>query len=384
MPWSNQGGNGGNGGGPWKGGGPWGQGPSSGGGGGGNQPDIEDILRRGQDRLKRAMPGQGPNKFLMFLIGLIAAGVVAFYGFTVTVEPDELGIVTRFGQVHRQLSPGLNFRLPPPIEEVMLPKVTRLNRTEVGFRSGNDSRNSSSTDNAGESLILTGDEKLVDVDFVVLWQVKDATELLFNVRDGEAFLEDLPAQTVKDVAESAMREIVGKSDIRNILTADRAKIEADAMALIQKTLDSYKAGILVTQVQLLKVDPPGDVIDAYRDVQAAKSDQERLTNEAKAYAGKVEPEARGNAAQIIQAAEGYKSQVIAEAQGQANRFIKVYDEYKKAPDVTRRRIYLETMERVFGGMDKVIIDQGANGGSGVVPFLPLNDLNKRNASQGTP
>ena len=387
MPWSNKGGNGGSGGGSggggggWKGGGPWGQGPSS--GGSGQNPDIEDILKRSQDRLKQAMPGGGGSKFLFVLIGLLAAGVIAFYGFTVTVEPEEIGIVTQFGKYNRRLEPGLNFRLPYPIEEVFLPKVTRANRTEIGFETSGDSLGGggSNRDVPGESLMLTGDENIVNIDFVVFWQIKTAQDLLFKVRDGEAVLDTGQAPTVKDVAESAMREIVGKGNIQAILTQDRAKIEQEVMDLIQKTLDRYESGIQVTQVLLQKVDPPDQVIGAFRDVQAAKADQDRAQNEAQSYANKVVPEARGNAEQITQAAQGYKEQVIAEAKGTASRFLKVYEEYKKAPDVTRKRIYLETMEQVFSKMDKIIIDQ-KGGGQGVVPYLPLNDLSKGKAAEG--
>jgi membrane protease subunit HflK len=379
MPWSNQSGGGGGGGG-WKGGGPWGQPP--GGGGGNQQPDLEEILKRSQDRLKQAMPGGGLSKGFMLLIGLVALAVIGFLGFTVRVNPDEQGIVTRFGAFHRQLAPGLSFRLPPPIEEVYLPKVTALNRTEVGSFRGADGRATSTTrGSVEEGIMLTGDENIVDADFIVFWQIKDASQFLFNIRDGEAVLAGYAAQTVKDVAESAMRESMGRETIERAL-AERKSIEIAVQDQMQRMLDSYGAGIQVTQVQLLRVDPPQQVIEAFRDVQTARADQERLINEAQAYADSQVPIARGDAEKIKQEAQGYRERVVAEAKGQTSRFIKVYDEYKKAPDVTRQRMFLETMERVLGDMDKVIIDQ-KGGGQGVVPFLPLNELTKRGpATQG--
>ena len=231
------------------------------------------------------------------------------------VNPDELGIVLRFGKYVRQLPPGLNFRWPYPIEQVELPKVTRINRIEIGMRGSSPTvRDASSTirDVPEESLMLTGDENIVDVDFVVFWRIADAPNFLFNIQN--------PEGTVKDVAESAMREIVGQSDIEPILTGARAKTEADVQELMQKILDSYGAGVQVTQVQLQKVDPPAQVIDAFRDVQAARADQERLQNEAEAYANRIIPEAKGEAERILQAAQGYRDQVIALAKGDASRF----------------------------------------------------------------
>lgn len=362
MPWSNQSGGGGG----WKGGGgPWGQRPPSGPPG---SPDLEELLRRGQDRLRQAMPGGGGvfgGAFLL-VVGVVVAAVVAFFGFTVRVQPDELGVVLRFGQYVRQLSPGLNFRWPYPIETVYLPKVTRVNRIEVGMRGASEGRlvSTAARDVPEESLMLTGDENIVDVDFVVFWRINNAENYLFNIQN--------PAGTVKAVAESAMREVVGQGQIQPILTEARQKTETAVHDLIQRTLDSYNAGIQITQVQLQKVDPPQQVIDSFRDVQAARADQERMQNEADAYANRVIPEARGEAERILQSAQAYKEQVIAEANGQAARFLSIYEEYKNAPDVTRRRMYLETMERVLGGTEKVIIDE--KGGQNVIPYLPLNEL----------
>jgi membrane protease subunit HflK len=226
-----------------------------------------------------------------------------------------------------------------------------------------------------ESLMLTGDENIVDVDFTVLWRIKPdgVGNYLFNIQN--------PEGTVKAVAESAMREVIGRSNIQPILTGARTTTEAGVQDLMQKTLDFYGSGIQVAQVQMQKVDPPAQVIDAFRDVQAARADLERLQNEAQTYSNRVVPDARGRAAQILQVAEGYQQQAIAEAKGQSARFLKVYDEYKKAPDVTRQRIYLETMERILGNSEKLIYDGGGSSsgqsGQGVVPYLPLSELSPR-------
>lgn len=388
MPWNNQ--NGGGGGGGWKsgGGGPWGQGPGGGGGpGGGQQPDLEEILKRSQDRMKQVMHSGGVPGPLLLLIAVVAAAVIGFFAFTFTVKPDELGVVLRFGQYDRQEGPGLHFRLPYPLEEVLLPKVTRENSTEIGMRSVSNMRGVAKRDVTEESLMLTGDENIVDVDFVVFWRIKaeekdpvtgqtGAAQYLFNLQN--------PDETVKEVAEAAMREVVGKNDIEPILTGARQRTEQQVQTLMQRTLDSYGAGIRVTRVQLLKVDPPVKVIDAFRDVQAARADNERIQNEAFGYANKVVPEARGEAQRILQGAEGYKQQAVQEALGQASRFEKVLEEYQKAPDVTRRRLYLETMERVFEGTDKIILDS-AGSAQGVVPYLPLDQLRSRagTASKGS-
>jgi membrane protease subunit HflK len=221
--------------------------------------------------------------------------------------------------------------------------------------------------------MLTGDENIVDIDFVVLWRIKNAAKYLFNIQN--------PDTTVKEVAESAMREVVGQSKIQPILTEERQKTEVAVQKLIQTTLDNYGAGIQIDQVKLQKVDPPAEVIDAFRDVQAARADQERLQNEAYAYANKIVPEAHGDAQRILQGAEGYKQQVVNDANGQTSRFLQVYDQYKNAPEVTRKRMFLETMERVLGGTDKIILD--AKGGHGVVPYLPLDRLdNKKTSGEG--
>jgi modulator of FtsH protease HflK len=340
--------------------GPWGQ------GGPGNQSDLEALLKRGQDRLKQAMPGgSGLSGTFIFLVAVVLAAIVAFYAFTFRVNADELGVVLYFGKPDRQEPPGLHFRLPYPIEEVRLPKVTRQNIIEIGTRAAAPGR--SAIEVPGESLMLTGDENIVDIQFVVFWRIKDAQKYLFNIQN--------PDITVKDVAQSAMRDVVGQSNIQPLLTGARQKTEQAVQKLMQDVLDTYQSGVRIDEVRLQKVDPPTQVIDAFRDVQAARADRERLQNEAQTYASRVVPEARGEAERILQAARGYKMQTVAEATGQTARFLKVLEEYKKAPEVTRKRLYLETMERVLGGTDKIIID--GKSGQGVVPFLPLDQLQKR-------
>jgi len=371
MPWSNQTGGG------WKGGngGPWGQGPR--GSGGAQPPDLEELLRRSQDRLKRVLPGGGGTGRGMSPVAIIAiiAIVVAFVAynfFTFRVEPEELGVVLRFGEINRKAEPGLNIRLPYPIERVYTPKVTRVNRVTIGQLVDDRIGAAAGRDVPEESLMLTGDENIVDIDFSVFWVINftapEGTEnYLFNIED--------PEGTVKAVAESAMREVVGRSNIQPLLTQARQITETDVQELMQQTLDTYRAGILINQVQLLKVDPPADVIASFRDVQAARADQERLQNEAQTYANRVVPEARGQASQITEAANAYRDRTIAESEGEADRFVKVYDAYRLAPDVSRKRIYLETMESILGGMDKIILDE-RGGSSGVVPYLPLDALTR--------
>jgi modulator of FtsH protease HflK len=368
MPWSNQGG------GPWGGPkGPWGSGPQS---SGPTPPDLEDLLRRSQDKLKSVLPGGGLGGKGIALIALAGIVVWGFSGFF-RVEPDELGVVMRFGAYVRDARPGLNYHLPYPVETVLTPKVTRVNRIDIGMRLTEDPRRGTTMrDVPEESLMLTGDENIVDVDVSVFWVVKPngAGEYLFNIQN--------PEITVKAVAESAMREVVGRSEIQPILTGARQNIETAVHELMQKVLDSYSAGVQITQVQMQKVDPPSQVIDAFRDVQAARADLERAQNEAQTYANTVIPDARGRSARITQDAEAYREQTVAEAKGQTSRFVQVYDEYKKAPEVTRQRLYLETMERLFGGTDKIILDSGTQNSSGVVPYLPLNELTKRPTTPG--
>jgi membrane protease subunit HflK len=344
---------------------PWTNGGGRKSGGSPQRNDLEELLKRGQDKLKRSMPGgTGLPGSSVILIAAGIAAVVAFFAFTFRVDPDEFGIVMLFGKPVRTELPGLHSRLPYPIEEVWLPKVTRQNIIEIGMRSDELARGVRPVPE--ESLMLTGDENIVDINFVVFWRIKDAQKYLFNIQK--------PDVTVKQVAESAMRDIVGQSNVQPLLTGERQMAEQAVQKLMQEVLDSYGAGISIDQVQLLKVDPPTQVIDAFRDVQAARADKERLQNEAGSYASKVVPEARGEAERILQAARAYKEQTVAEATGQTARFLKVYEEYKKAPEVTRKRMYLETMERVLGGTDKIILD--SKGGQSVVPYLSLDQLHK--------
>jgi modulator of FtsH protease HflK len=364
MPWSNQGGG-------WQGGG--GQGPWGGRPGGQQPPDLEELLRRSQEKVRKLFPGGpgggfGGNRKALVAIPLILIAVWLASGFY-RVQPDEQGVVLRFGQWIKTTQPGLNWHVPAPIETVFMPKVTRSNRVEVGFRSAAEiGGGGSPREVQNESLMLTGDENIVDINFVLLWMIKDAGQFLFNVRDPEA--------TVKAVAESAMREIIGKTPIAEATTEARGAIEQHARDQTQAILDSYGAGILITQVQLQKVDPPSEVIEAFRDVQRAQADRERAQNEAEAFANDILPRARGEAERIAQEAQAYKQEVVARSEGDAQRFLAVYQEFSKARDVTIKRLYLETMEDVLRGMNKVLIDQSGKG-AGVVPYLPLPELERR-------
>jgi membrane protease subunit HflK len=366
MPWNNQGGG-------WQGGGgqgPWGGRPS--GGGGQQPPDLEELLRRSQEKVRKIFPGggggPGANRRVLILVPLILVVIWLASGFY-RVQPDEQGVVLRFGEWIKTTQPGLNWHIPAPIETVVTPKVTRVNRVEIGFRSAADlGRTGSAREVPNESLMLTGDENIVDINFVLLWKIKDAGQFLFNIRDPEA--------TVKAVGESSMREVIGKTPIVEATTEGRADIEFAAREQTQQILDEYGAGVLITQVQLQKVDPPQEVIDAFRDVQRAQADRERLQNEAETYANDILPRARGDAERLLQEAQGYRQAVVANAQGDAQRFLSVYNEYANAKDVTMRRIYLETMEEVLRDMNKVVIDKAA-GSNGVVPYLPLPELERR-------
>jgi membrane protease subunit HflK len=380
MFWQSQGG------GPWgsgpRGGGPWGGNRGSGGGPGprgrGPQPpDFEELLRRGQDRFRRVLPGgfgTGTG------IAIVAIAILVFWlasGFY-RVLPDEVGVVLRFGAYNRTTQPGLNYHLPRPIETVLKPSVTRVNRTEIGYRNaeGPVTRGPATRQVPEEGLMLTGDENIVDINFTVFWIIKDARKYLFNIRAPEA--------TVKSAAESAMREVVGETPIAQALSEGRGKIETDTQKLLQGILDTYSAGIEVTQLQLLKVDPPAPVIDAFRDVQRALADRERLRNEAEAYRNDIIPRARGDAVRIKQEAEAYRQEIIARAQGDADRFTSVYRAFKAAQDVTLQRLYLETMEEVFKNSTKVIIDKSAENGTGVLPYLPLPALGGNSATTSAP
>ncbi len=362
MPWSDQGGPRNQNNDPWgQKGGPWGSGPNS----GATPPDLEELLRRSQEGLRQILPSGfgGRGAAILVLLTVLAWLLSGFY----TVGPNEIGLNLIFGKYQGKTQAGLNYNLPNPIGSVIKLAVTDRNAIEIGFRdeaaSGRRRNAPQAPDAPEESLMLTGDENIADVKFRVIWQIDPVhpEDFAFNIFE--------PAITVKAVAESAMREIVGQTQIQKILTADRKLIEPASQLLMQKILDSYHSGVQVVQVLLLSVDPPAQVITAFRDVTAAQQDLQRLGNEADAYANRVVPEARGAAARILQEAEAYREQTVAEAQGQASRFTQIYEQYKRAPALTRERLYLETMERVLGGADKVILDEQQSGG--VSPFVPL-------------
>ena len=367
MSWNNQNG------GPWGrppgGPSPWGQGS-----GGQRPPDLEDILRRVQTRLREILPGGSGSGRGFLLLGVAIVVLWLASGFD-TVQPNEVGLNLVFGRYTSKTSSGLNYNWPYPIGAVIKPKVTDQNAIDVGFQTRGSLRGARPDDVddvPAESLMLTGDQNIADVKSRVIWQIDPVSpeNYVFNMIS--------PRETVKAVAESAMRELVGRTPIQRLLTADRSQIEPAAQQLIQSVLDRYKAGVRILQVQLLPVDPPQQVISSFKDVTVAQQDRDRLQNEAESYANGVVPNARGAAERILQEAAAYKDQTVAQARGQASRFEKVYEEYKKAPDITRRRLYLETMERVLAGADKVIVDQ--NAGNGVVPYLPLGALDKPAAS----
>ncbi len=346
---------------PW--GGP-GKGPGNGSSGPG-QPDLEDLLRRLQASLQNMFSGGFGAGRGFILLGAALVVIWLASGFY-TVQPNEVGLNLVFGRYTSKTSSGLNYNWPYPIGAVLKPKVTDRNAIDVGFTTRDTSRLSPAEavdDIPQESLMLTGDQNIADVKFRVIWQIDPVNpeNYVFNIRG--------PRDTVKAVSESAMRELVGRTPIQRLLTSDRSQVEPAAQQLIQSVLDRYKAGVQILQVQLLPVDPPQQVIASFKDVTVAQQDKDRLQNEAESYANGVVPTARGAASRILQEAEAYRDQTVAQAKGQASRFESIYEEYKKAPDITRRRLYLETMERVLAGADKVIIDQSA--GNGVIPYMQL-------------
>ncbi|MGC9419169.1 MAG: FtsH protease activity modulator HflK [Rhodovulum sp.] len=373
----------GNSGGPWGGGGS-GQGGGgnrgSGGGGGGGRgpggeppqiPEIDELMRRGQEQLRVLMGGKGGSgggggpKLTKggIVLGVLAAGVVWALSSFYTVKPEEQSVELFLGSYLETGQPGLNFAPWPLVTAEVIP-VTREQTEDIGVgRVGGDA-----------GLMLTGDENIVDIDFQVVWNINDPAKFLFNLRD--------PRQTIRAVSESAMREIIAQSELAPILNRDRGVIAARLQDLIQSTLDSYDSGINVVRVNFDKADPPQEVIDAFREVQAAEQERDRLEKQADAYANRVVAGARGEAAQLLEEAEGYRARVVNEAQGEASRFTAVLDEYRKAPEVTRKRLYLETMEQVLGDVDKIILDEGASGAGGVVPYLPLNELRRQDTQTG--
>ena len=388
----------GNNGGPWGGGGnrggndggdrrpptgqrPNGQRPN---GQGGNQvPDIDEIVNRGKEQLRVLMGGKGgastggggsggngPGRGV-FVLGGLALVALWLWASLYSVRPEEQSVELFLGKYSSTGEPGLNFAPWPLVTYEVLP-VSREQTEELGVGRGS---------NAGDGLMLTTDENIVDIDFEVVWNIRDPAQYLFNLAE--------PEETIRSVSESAMREVVAQSELSPILNRDRGAIANEVEELIQSTLDSYNSGVNIVRLNLDKADPPTEVIDAFRDVQAAEQERDRLQRQADAYANQVLAGARGQAAQLLEEAEAYRAQQVNEAEGEASRFSAVLTEYQRAPDVTRKRLYLETMERVLGDIDKVILDeQGGAGGQGVVPYLPLNELtgsrdrNTSNSSNG--
>ncbi len=368
MPWSNQSGggqNGGNDGGNQ--GGPWGQGPRGPGGpsgpGGGTPPDLEDLIRKGQEQLRRAIPGGGG--FSPMMLGLIVLGLIVVYLFKAvyTIQPDELGVELRFGKPKTEISnPGLQFHWWP-IESY---DIVNISERQINV----PARNS----RAGAKLMLSGDQNIVEVEFTVLYQIAIPNDYLFKVAD--------PESMVHQVADSAMREIVGRRPAQDIFRDNRAVIAEDVKAIVQATLDQYGAGIQINGINIEDVAPPPEVADAFDEVQRAEQDEDRFIEDANKYSNRQLGQARGEAAQILEDAAAYKNRVVEEAKGEAQRFILVYDEYIKAPEVTRKRLFLETMEGVLRDSNKVILEKGA--GEGVVPYLPLPVIENQRKNTTSP
>ncbi|WP_298565711.1 FtsH protease activity modulator HflK [uncultured Aliiroseovarius sp.] len=368
-------------GGPWGGGGnrggSGGRPPSNGGGNRGGKeppqmPEIDELMKKGQEQLRVLMGGRGdkgrgagqggegngPNlgRGSILLIALVAVAVWVYASFY-RVDTSEQSVELLFGERYGVGQEGLNFAPWPVVTREIYP-VTRENVINIG-------------DGVSEGLMLTGDENIVDIDFQVVWNISDLEKFVFNLA--------APENTIQAVSESAMREIIARSRLSPILTSDRGIIQQDLQDLIQSTLDGYQSGVNIVRVNFDKADPPEDVIDSFREVQAAEQTRDTLQKQADAYANRVVAEARGEAAQLMEQAEGYRARVVNEAEGEAARFIAVYDEYAKAPDITRKRLYLETIEKVMKSVDKVILDQGIGGEGGVVPYLPLNELTRKPA-----
>jgi membrane protease subunit HflK len=373
MSWNNQGG------GPWGGGGgqgggqsPWSRGP----GGGGQPPDFEEMLRRGQDRMKNLVPGgMGPGKVGALIGGLavllwLASGLYQ-------VGPSEVGVPLVFGKYTGETTEnGLHWNWPAPIGDVLKPNVYERNQFEIGFRGGTTGSSQGGSSIEEESLMLTGDENIVEVEAVVQWHIDDVQKYLFEIRDpNESQSPDAPKNdTVKNAVEAAIREIVGQNSFEYLVTTGRESIGETALSLAQRILDHYNSGIRIDSLALQQAQPPQEAIEAFIDVQRAKADRESTVNTAQAYFNKVTQEAQGQAAQLVKQAEAYRAEKIALAQGDAQRFLSVYEQYKKNPDVTTRRLYLETIEQIMKGMNKVLVDTGPGG---TVPYLPLDQLLKQ-------
>ena len=349
---------------------PWGSGGNNpwGGGGSSNNRDLEDSIRKAKEKFGKFKIGGPRNLSILIFVALLFWFATGFY----RVEPDEQGIELLFGKWNQTTTqPGLHYFFPTPIGKTITPKVEVIRKINVGFRSASELGFASNTNAERkvieESLMLSGDQNIADVGFTVLYKIKDAGFFLFKMRN--------PESTVKDMSESVMREIVGQRDLQFLLTEGRQEVEQVVRNLLQEILDSYESGILIQSIQLQSIDPPDQVIDAFDEVQRAKQDKERLVNEANSYLNKIVPNARGEAAKLVEEARAYKEQVVKQAEGVAQNFIDVYNSYKDAKDVTKRRIYLETLGVVLNGKNKLILDNNGTG-QGVVPYLPLNELIK--------
>ena len=358
MPWQQQGGSGGGG----NGGGPWGSGPK-----GGQPPDLEEMIRKGQERFRSMMPG-GLGGGKVIALALIGITLLWMFSGIYRVQPGERGVELLFGKFVKETGAGLHIWAPTPFGEVLKPNVERTNVINVGFRGGGTDRSAPVRDVPQESLMLTGDQNIIDIDYMVQWRIKNARDYLFNIKD--------VATTIKLASESAIREVVGQTPLEDALAKKRTDVELGTKALLQRILDDYGAGVFIADVKMQKVDPPQTVIDAFNDVQRAKQDKERERNEAKAYANDIIPKAKGEAQRLIQQATAYREQQIKQAEGEASRFLSVYEAYKGGKEVTVKRLYLERMQEVFRNSEKVIIDSG-KGGPGVVPYLPLPEIQKR-------
>ena len=380
MAWNNQGGpwggGGGSGGGDGGGRSPWSRGP------GGQPPDFEEMLRRGQDRMKNMLPGgMGSGRVAGILVGVAAALWLASGLYQ--VQPGEVGVPLVFGKYTGDTTPdGLHWNWPAPIGHVLTPNVNNRNTVEIGFRGGGSSSAGGSSIEE-ESLMLTGDENIVQVESVVQWHIDDVEKYLFAIRDpNNQQSPDSPKNdTVKNAVEAAIREIVGQNQFEYVYTVGRETIGDQAQVLAQRILDSYNAGILIDKLALQRVDAPQEAIDAFIDVQKAKADLVTAINDSRGYFNQVTQEAEGLSIQLVKQAEAYKAEKIAIAQGDAQRFISVYNQYKANPEVTARRLYLETMESIMANMNKVLIDRSGSGGA--VPYLPLDQLLKQGQAQGS-
>jgi membrane protease subunit HflK len=381
-PWGTPGGNSGGGGGGGHrpgGGGPWGPGgpfgPRPGGPGGpGPLPDLDALIARLQSYIRSFLGGGGPRaRFTggrgLVLIGLAVAALWLASGFY-RVEPEELGVVLRFGAFDRITQPGLNYHLPWPIEHALTPAVTRINRIEIGYRSPaaplivTGQQRQGVQDVPEESLMLTGDENIIDINFAVFWKISNVGDYLFNVRS--------PDVVVKAVAESSMREVIGRTPIQPALTELRGQIASDVQRQTQQVLDNYRAGIEINSVQLQGVNPPAEVVESFLDVQRANTDAERIRNEAEAYRNDIVPRARGDAARVVAEGQGAKQAAVAQATGQTQRFQSVLAAYQQAKQVTLRRMYIETMQDILTRTPALVVDDKLKG---LVPFLPLNPPN---------